>query len=342
MKETKADNLIEVIKETEAQEEKVRQENLSEFYRNLGLKVRALFEEEDVIELRRNPADSDGRIWVCRLFQPDAPTEFIQKEYRARQMAQVVARVENKRFSAAEPRLRGNVPYSATRRLTIFRPPLTPHGITWMMRKPVIESLTLEKYLENKQITKNQYDEIIKLLLSSGKQNNRNILIIAPQKTGKTTFGRVLLNKLSELKPSMRMVIIEDALELEPEHKNLVVFQSSPKFPLRDLIPDIVRTGSDSLSIGELTVDASALVEAWTTGPIEPGIATVHGDTLQKGFDRIEQIILKEDSVIDRRQIAATIGLAILLRPVSGALPVVHSIAKVQGSNTGYTFCPIL
>ena len=114
--------------------------------------------------------------------------------------------------------------------------------------------------------------------------------------SGKTT----LLNTLLSLVPaSQRLLVVEDASELRPEHPHVVGLESRPpniegtgEVPLRTLVRQALRMRHDRLVVGEVRgAEVVELLAALNTGH-EGGCGTIHANSARDVPARVEALAL--------------------------------------------------
>ena len=151
--------------------------------------------------------------------------------------------------------------------------------------------------------------------------------------TGKTT----LLNSLLSLvDPSERLVLVEDASELRPDHPHVVRLEARPpnvegsgEITLRDLVRQALRMRPDRLVIGEVRgAEVVDLLTALNTGH-EGGCGTVHANSAADVPARLEALGalagLNRDAV--HSQVASALHAVIhLTRAADG----VRRISEIQ------------
>ncbi len=112
--------------------------------------------------------------------------------------------------------------------------------------------------------------------------------------SGKTTLLGALLGGVD---PDARMVIVEDATELRPDHPHVVGLEARPAnvegagaVPMRVLVRQALRMRPDRLVVGEVRGDeVRDLLAALNTGH-EGGCGTVHANSAQDVPARIEAL----------------------------------------------------
>lgn len=126
-------------------------------------------------------------------------------------------------------------------------------------------------------------------------EEKKNILIIGPTGSGKTTLIKACLN---ELPPKERMVIIEDTRELETPNEfsshllcRNVDSSHLRNYDLSDLLKQSLRMRPDRLVIGEVRGgEAKDLLLALSTGH-EGSMGTLHASSAHEALFRLEFLI---------------------------------------------------
>ncbi|GAB2630107.1 TadA family conjugal transfer-associated ATPase [Kribbella swartbergensis] len=112
--------------------------------------------------------------------------------------------------------------------------------------------------------------------------------------TGKTTLLNSLLSLVS---PSERLVLVEDASELRPDHPHVVRLEARPpnvegtgEISLRDLVRQALRMRPDRLVVGEVRgAEVVDLLSALNTGH-EGGCGTIHANSAADVPARLEAL----------------------------------------------------
>jgi pilus assembly protein CpaF len=157
-------------------------------------------------------------------------------------------------------------------------------------------------------------------LLTTVMRARLSILISGGTGSGKTT----LLNSLLSLVPPReRIVIVEDAAELRPDHPHVVGLQARESnvegaglVKLADLVRQALRMRPDRLIVGECRgVETVELLGALNTGH-EGGASTIHANTSADVPARLEVLGLLSGvpAAALRAQIAAAFQLVLQLR----------------------------
>jgi len=112
--------------------------------------------------------------------------------------------------------------------------------------------------------------------------------------SGKTTLLSALIGLID---PGQRIVVIEDSLELDPDHPHVVRLESRPAnaegaglITMTDLIRQALRMRPDRIVVGEVRgAELTDLLRAFNTGH-EGGCATVHANSVADVPARLEAL----------------------------------------------------
>lgn len=135
--------------------------------------------------------------------------------------------------------------------------------------------------------------------LRTAVRNRKNILISGGTSSGKTTFLNALLR---EIPRSERLILIEDAPELQLQHPNsvgLIATRGSmgeADVSAEDLLIAALRMRPDRIILGEVRGnEALTFLRAINTG--HPGsISTIHADSPDRAIDQLALLVLASGS----------------------------------------------
>lgn len=141
--------------------------------------------------------------------------------------------------------------------------------------------------------------------------------------SGKTTLLSALLSMVD---PGHRLVIVEDASELRPDHRHVVALESRPAnvegagaVGLQVLVRQALRMRPDRLVVGEVRgAEVSDLLSAMNTGH-EGGCGTIHANSAADVPARIEALAM-----------AAGLPRAAVHSQLSSAVDVVIHVGRAQ------------
>ena len=125
-------------------------------------------------------------------------------------------------------------------------------------------------------------------------RERKNILIVGPAGSGKTTLANTLLNEIAAQTPDNRLVILEDAAELQTRIPNKVALTTSLDVDMRALLRITMRLRPDRIIIGEIRGwEAYTLLKGWTSGH-PGGVATLHASDSQEALSKLSHYIFEE------------------------------------------------
>lgn len=268
----------------------------------LGSDITAFMEDPETVEVMLNP---DGRLWVDRLGSGLVDTGCSLGVSAGERIIRLVADHVGVEVHKASPRLSAELPESGARFEGLL-PPLVS-GPTFAIRKPAGVVFTLGDYVRKGILTELQAD-----LLRSAVLRRRNILVVGPTSSGKTTLTNALLAEVA--KQDDRVILIEDTRELQCAAPNCVALRTREgTASLSDLVRSSLRLRPDRILIGEVRgAEALDLLKAWGTGH-PGGVGTLHAGSALGALLRLEQLIQEATVTVPRHLIAETINFIAVL-----------------------------
>jgi type IV secretion system protein VirB11 len=267
-----------------------------------GSDITAFMADPETVEVMLNP---DGRLWVDRLGSGLVDTGCSLGAAAGERIIRLVADHVGVEVHQASPRISAELPESGARFEGLL-PPLVS-GPTFAIRKPAGIVFTLDDYVRKGILT-----EVQAGILRSAVQRRRNILVVGPTSSGKTTLTNALLAEVATL--SDRVVLIEDTRELQCGAPNCVALRTREgTAALSDLVRSSLRLRPDRILIGEVRgPEALDLLKAWGTGH-PGGVGTLHAGSALGALLRLEQLIQEATVTVPRHLIAETINLIAVL-----------------------------
>lgn len=219
-----------------------------------------------------------------------------------------LAQFNKKTFDSDNPILDGNLPDGS--RVNILNEPFA-HGCP---------AISIRKYLKhistfetNPEIfgLNEKWVEFFQAIVSA----RMNIIISGGTGVGKTTFMNLLLQELSKQE---RIITIEDTLELNFKHPNLVRLESGSKsgassanISTRDLVKNTLRMRPDRIIIGEVRGgELFDLLQAMNTGH-DGSMASVHANSPGECLSRLETLYLLAGFDVPYQAVKKQIGNAV-------------------------------
>ncbi|MBH5384677.1 P-type conjugative transfer ATPase TrbB [Bradyrhizobium diversitatis] len=268
----------------------------------LGSAIAGYLEDEAIIEVMLNP---DGRLWIDRLSNGLIDTGETLSAADGERIVRLVAHHVGAEVHAGAPRVSAELPGTGERFEGLLPPVVAAPAFA--IRKPAVAVFTLDDYVARRIMTSDEAKT-----LQNAVAARKNILVAGGTSTGKTTLTNALLAEVA--KTSDRVVLIEDARELQCRAPNLVALRTKDGVAtLSDLVRSSLRLRPDRIPIGEVRGgEALDLLKAWGTGH-PGGIGTIHAGTALGALRRLEQLIQEAVITVPRALIAETIDLVAVL-----------------------------
>ncbi len=223
----------------------------------------------------------------------------------ARAIAQSVGRV----IDEQNPRLDARTPDGY--RIHVVLPPMAKNGVTMAIRKFSKESLTLNDLIDFGSMSKDGA-RFLDICVFLGK----NIIVSGGTGSGKTTMLNVLGSRIPK---GQRLIVIEDASELQIDTDHVVYFETRkadsgrniPSTTIRDLVISAMRLRPDRIIVGEVrSAEAMDLIQVMNTGH-DGSMGTVHANNPSDACTRVETLALMDDTKIPPDAVRKMVGSAI-------------------------------
>ena len=243
-------------------------------------------------------------------------------EVTLQRLARQIASLSSQGISREHPLLAATLPDGE--RVQIIAPPATRGNVAIAVRKHVVADLSLEDYERasafaetrtDGQSDSEAIDAELRNLLDAGQTSEflrravryrKNIIVSGGTSTGKTTFLNALLK---EIPREERLILIEDAPEVQLDHPNalgLVAVRGEngeARVTAEDLVQASLRMRPDRIILGELRGrEATSFLRAVNTG--HPGsITTIHADSPRGAVDQLAMLVLQTGMNLGRAEI---------------------------------------
>lgn len=204
-----------------------------------------------------------------------------------RRLAQRLAAQAGRRLDDASPWVDARLPDGT--RLHAVLAPLARPGTLVSLRIPARRSFTVEQLVAAGTLTSSGAGWLQRLVAARAA-----FIVSGGTGSGKTTLLSALL---SWCDPGERLVIVEDATELRPDHPHVVGLEARPaniegagQVTLRDLVRQALRMRPDRVVVGEVRgAEVVDLLAALNTGH-EGGCGTVHANSADDVPARFEAL----------------------------------------------------
>ncbi|MBD8606982.1 TadA family conjugal transfer-associated ATPase [Aeromicrobium sp. CFBP 8757] len=256
-----------------------------------------------------------------------------------RRLAQRLAAQAGRRLDDASPwvdaRLRDGT------RLHAVLSPIARPGTVISLRVPPRRSFSLAQLRDVGSLTSEGHDVLCSLVAS-----RVAFVVSGGTGSGKTTLLSALLSSVA---PDERIVVVEDATELRPDHPHVVGLEARPanvegagQVTVRDLVRQALRMRPDRLVVGEVRgAEVVDLLAALNTGH-EGGCGTVHANSTADVPARFEALGVAAGlpRAAVHSQLAAGIRVVVHVgRPARGGHRAVEQVAVVERATDGIVAC---
>lgn len=233
------------------------------------------------------------------------PNKFADNESLMASM-RAVAQSVNRVIDADNPRLDARLPDGS--RIAVVIPPMAKCGVTVAIRKFSEEKLGLKDLINFGSLSP-EGARFLDCCMYLGK----NTLVSGGTGSGKTTMLNVLGSRMPK---TQRLLIIEDAAELQIKADHVVSFETRKAQPqlgikevtIRDLMESALRLRPDRIIVGEVRgPEALDLLNAMGTGH-DGSMGTVHANSPDGACTRLETLCLMGETKIPPDAIRKMVG----------------------------------
>jgi len=282
-------------------------------------------ENPDVIEIMLNP---DGSLWIEKYGQDHEPIGVIPIAQSRLILSQVASGL-NLTVNEKSPIVEGEFPLDGSRFEGTF-PPIVGPGPSFSLRKKASRVFTLEEYMLSGSITPGAV-----ALIEDAVLHRANIVVVGGTSSGKTTFVNAVIDAVSRLTPTHRLIILEDTAELQSKSPNTVFLRTSvlAEVDMRKLAKVSMRYAPKRILVGEVR-DAAALemLKLWNTGH-PGGISTFHADSAEEALERLEELVEEAGLGPKQKLIGRAVDLAVYMEKTPDNRRQISSIVKVNRFN---------
>lgn len=267
--------------------------------------VAPFLEDDSVAEILVNGPDC---VYIERNGKLEETKVKFASEPALRAAATNIAKSVGRLLDEMHPRLDARLPDGS--RVHAVIPPLSRLGTVIAIRKFKKETLTIGKMLAFGSV-----DERTVALIRALVLRHKNVIVSGATSSGKTS----VLNALSSFIPDgERVLVIEDATELQLQQRHIVPFETRKadkngqgEVTIRDLIHSALRLRPDRIVIGEIRGgEALDLLQALNTGHAG-SMSTIHANTPVDCLRRIETCALLSGIDIPLQALRAQVASAI-------------------------------
>lgn len=227
------------------------------------------------------------QVWIDRGRGLEPTTVRFQDDEAVRRLAQRLAASAGRRLDDASPYV--DLRLADGTRFHAVLAPLCRPGTTISLRIPRSRAFALDDLISAGTVSKVGADLLRRLV-----ERRRAFLVSGGTGSGKTTLLNTLLGLIE---PGERVVIVEDASELRPDHPHVVALEARPPniegagaVTVQTLVRQALRMRPDRLVVGEVRgAEVVDLLAAMNTGH-EGGCGTIHANSPESVPARIETL----------------------------------------------------
>jgi pilus assembly protein CpaF len=233
--------------------------------------------------------NGSGQVWIDRGAGLELTGITFPDDQSVRRLAQRLAASAGRRLDDASPYVDLRLP-GGTRFHAVLAP-LSRPGTVLSLRVPRQRVFTLGELVDSGAVAA-EGAALLELVV----EQRLAFLVSGGTGSGKTTLLNALLSLVGS---DERLVIVEDASELRPDHGHVVALESRPpniegagEVTLRTLVRQALRMRPDRLVVGEVRgAEVVDMLAAMNTGH-EGGCATIHANSAADVPSRVEGLAL--------------------------------------------------
>ena len=233
--------------------------------------------------------NGSAQVWIDRGSGLELTGITFPDDQSVRRLAQRLAAAGGRRLDDASPYVDLRLP-DGTRFHAVLAP-LSRPGTVLSLRVPRQRVFTMQELVDAGAVPASGV-----ALLEAVVQRRLAVLISGGTGSGKTTLLNALLSMVGA---EERLVLVEDASELRPEHAHVVALEARPaniegagEVTLRTLVRQALRMRPDRLVVGEVRgAEVVDMLAAMNTGH-EGGCATIHANSAADVPSRVEGLAL--------------------------------------------------
>jgi pilus assembly protein CpaF len=321
-----------------------RMGRISEAYQNAVenylTPIRQLWEDPTVTEILINGPDEIFFERKGKLERAEGMR--FPSEEDLRTAVNAIAGSIGRRINNEEPRLDARLADGS--RIHAVIPPCSAKGTTVAIRKFTQSKITMKDYIKLGAVTPDAAN-FLEISMFLGK----NILVSGGTGSGKTTLLSLLCSRIPK---GYRIIVIEDAMELNIEYEHVVRFETrmadelgKNEVSMRDLLKSALRLRPDRIIVGEVRgSEGMELVQAMNTGH-KGSMGTIHANSPNDALVRLEALAMGGDAKISEKamqySIAGAIDMIIQISRLADGSRRIMSIAEVRGLDKDYNYVVI-
>jgi pilus assembly protein CpaF len=301
--------------------------------------IESLLASPDVSEIMVNGPD---RVYVERRGRIEATGLRFDGPQALMAAVRGIAQYAGRTITPEAPILEARLPDGS--RVEAVIPPAAPDGPTLSIRRFQRSTLALDDLVTRGSLRAEGAE-----LLSALVRGRENLVVAGGTGSGKTSLLNALASFIAEHE---RVIVIEDARELDLPHEHVVHLEARPpdargrgEVTVRQLFRATLRMRPDRIVLGEIRgAEALELVQAMTSG--HGGcLSTVHATSPADALARLETMALMSDVALPlsalRSQIASAIDVVVQTARGADGTRHVTEVTRVERGEQGYELRPL-
>lgn len=305
--------------------EQRKAEFVEKLQREFGDDVNRARSDQNVIEIMANP---DGRLWLDTLSHGIVDTGIVIPPTQITMAIRTIATYYDRIITAESPRIQAEIPLTGER-FQGLRPPLCEPS--YVIRKHLPRVFSMAEMVANGTVTPEQAT-----ILLAAIRDEKNILTCGATMSGKTVLLDTVIYETSRLHGvNLRIVVIEDTLELHVEAANKITLRATETETMRTLVHTAMRLRPDRLIVGEVRgAEALEMLKSWATG--HGGSAcTIHAGSPDRALRRLKAAVQEAGVPADLEFIGEVVDLIVMMKRRGPGQWGVEEIVACEGWENG-------
>lgn len=271
----------------------------------------------------------DGHLWISRGGQAKVRAAEIMPSAARQTLIGMIANRQSRTVDRLHSRLEADLPYYDVR-VQAFAPPIADWPICLRCHATEVRPLranptmsTKTAVVADRAITETKPEGYLEALEAAIARGD-NIAIVGRPGAGKTTLLNSVLHEAARIRPTSRLVTVEDRHELRASHADALQLYARVEqarhdgtrfeYGFVDILADVLRTSLDILAFGELRDGESALALLMALNCGTSGFAfTLHANSAFDALSRLEDLIRLAKAPVIRRTIARFVNTIVHL-----------------------------
>lgn len=200
-----------------------------------------LWEDDNITEIQVN---ADNRIWIDTFTEGNIWTGKFFDPEKSKQLINYIASDIGLELGVGQRIVTGRIPFTLERFEGIL-PPVSKPNALFVIRKKPVKIFSLDDY-----VSVGSMSEMQKEILAKAISEYKNILVVGPTASGKTTFCNALIKEMEQYND--RLIFLEETPELLSENLNSIFLETAEGIELLRLFKSTMRLSPVRIIVGEV------------------------------------------------------------------------------------------